>query len=357
MDKIPLSEPIISHEDHKAVENCLKSGWVAIRGKKSQDFCRKLLEIKRFPHGLCLNNGTNALVLSLLAIKLPKDSIIAIPDRSFIATASAVILAGHRPIFYQIKQLDLQPDLNSIRAAIQSGARACIAVHLFGYPFDEKPLQNLCQEKAIPLIFDSAESLGSSFDNLAAGRSGRFSALSFNGNKIITCGGGGFLACESPEDFEKIKSLSDHGINSKTGEIDGFGGNFLMTDLLASLGLSQLSKLKQNLKKKAEIRQVYFQELSPHGYEFIEESKLSTPNYWLSIVGHPKAKELCLKLNKEGISARPFFPKISQFKYFSGFSKANIPKNDGFDHFFALPSSVNLAMKDQERVIKALKDQ
>ena len=303
--KIHLHEPDFSDGEAKNyVNECIESGWVSSAGKWVERFEEKLSEITGAKYVIAVSNGTVALRLALYLLGVRNNDEVLIPPLTFVATANAVSHLGAKPHFIDIESqtLGMSPDSLAKRLdeiAIKKNGQifnketgnriaAVVPVHTFGLPAKIKELRNICQNWKLPLIEDAAEALGSKVsinqDEISCGCIGDIGILSFNGNKIITTGGGGALLTNNKDLAMKAKHLSTTAKLKHPWEFfhDQVGWNDRLPNINAALGYAQLECLEKKLKRKRLLHSKYVKAFDClQDYEILEETSGSKSNYWL----------------------------------------------------------------------------
>ncbi len=325
---VPLHEPSFIGREWQLVKDCLDSGYVSSVGQYVDRFEHELAAYLGAEHVVAVVNGTAALHISLLlAGVMPGDEVI-VPTLSFVATANAVSYCGAIPHFSDSERHTLGMDavkLGQYFAAIlqQDGDRwlnrntgrrvaAIVPMHTFGHPVDMDALNEVAGQYGLPVIEDAAESLGSRYKDRMAGTLSSLAAISFNGNKTITTGGGGAIVIRDKALASRAKHLTTTAKMPHQWQIkhDEIGFNYRMPNLNAALGCAQLEQLPRFIKQKRELAEQYqqaFQDVD--GVEFFQEPNFAQSNYWLNALLIDEAtydrNELLAQLNAEGIMARP----------------------------------------------------
>tara|TARA_B100000886_G_scaffold296523_1_gene223774 strand:+ start:28174 stop:29397 length:1224 start_codon:yes stop_codon:yes gene_type:complete len=285
--------------------NCLKTTWVSSGGNYVNEFAEKLSEYTGSPYVIPVSSGTAALKLALLAVGIEKGSEVLVPSFTFVASANAVAHVNAYPNFIDIESktfgidsLKLKNYLekntklqNKFTVNIRTGKRisALIAVHIFGNSCDIRSILEICKKYNIKLIEDCAGALGTFASNnqkkIHLGRFGDVGCLSFNGNKILTTGGGGAIITESYEIYEKALNLSTTARVPHEYEIEHneIGWNDRMPNLNAAIGLSQLENFGETLKRKEKIYSLYKKNLNENIFcKFAFHDQFCKSNYWLN---------------------------------------------------------------------------
>lgn len=359
---IPLHESLIGETEQLAMRDCLESGIISSVGPQVEDFEQQIGKLTACKFAVATNSGTAALHLALLASGVQKDDLVITQPFSFVASANAISYTGASPLFLDIsrKSLGLSADqladfLHSQSELRQDGCSwhkktgrriaACLPVYSFGHPPAMEEIAAICQEHHIILIEDAAEALGSTCKGHSPGHWGKVAILSFNGNKIISCGGGGMLLTHDAALARQALHLSQQArvLRGKQIAYDQVGYNYRMPNLNASLGLAQLSSLEE---RKAALRmqqRAYQQFFAGYDLPLISEAAGTHANYWLHAVAFPEKQqrdEFVAMTQQEGILTRPGWALLSDMPMFSKCTKAPLPNARwASDHLALLPSS------------------
>ena len=328
-DRVALHEPWFSGNEWKYVRECIDTGWVSSAGKYVDRFEQKLAEYTGVARAVAVCNGTAALHMCLKLVGVTAADEVLIPALTFVATANAVAYCGATPHFVDSEETSLGLDAVKLRAYLaeiadvsggrcfnrSTGARiaAVVPMHTFGFPVDLDALAETCQEFSIPMVEDAAESLGSFYKGRHTGAFGKVSALSFNGNKIITSGGGGAILTNDVELGAAAKHLTTTARlpDRRTFVHDEVGYNYRMPNLNAALGCAQLEQLPSFVLHKRNLAQRYRRALANiGGVRFVVEPAGTESNYWLNCLlvesGREEDRDLLLDAtNESGIMTRP----------------------------------------------------
>jgi perosamine synthetase len=241
--KIKLFEPIIEDEDIEAVVKVLRSGWIA-HGPEVELFEKEFAEYIGVSYSAAVSNGTIALTLALKALGISPGDEVLVPDYTFIATATAVLMVGAIPRFVDVEYKTFNIDIEDLQKKISNKVKAIIAVHLFGQPSDVKALIDIARDKRLLLIEDAAQAHGAEAWGQKVGSFGDVAIFSFYATKNMTTGEGGIVVSNDAKIIEKIKLLRNHGQVAKYIHAE-LGGNYRMTSIQAALGRVQLKKLNK----------------------------------------------------------------------------------------------------------------
>lgn len=304
-DFIPLSAPEIAGNEWLYVKECLDTGWVSSAGPFVNRFETEIASYVGSKYAIACVNGTAALHISLKLAGVRPDDEVIVPTVTFIAPVNAIHYLGAHPVFMDADSfynLDVEKTIQFLREETtarngsvmnkKSGRRiaAVLPVHIFGNPVLLDPLVSICTELGLPIIEDATESLGSVYDNSGkfqsnkcAGSIGLFGCLSFNGNKIITTGGGGMILTNSAELAEKARHLTTQAKQDGVRYIhDEVGFNYRLTNVLAAIGVAQLERLKTYLERKKANYDMYCSELKDcPGLTVASTPDYATSNLWM----------------------------------------------------------------------------
>lgn len=253
---VPLSRPSLGHEEERAAQAAIGSGWV-MQGPRVEAFERDFAEYVGASRACAVSSGTAALHLALLAVGVkPLDEVVTV-SHSFVATANSVRYCGAIPVFVDIDSgtYNIDPDL--VEAAIGPRTRAILCVHQMGMPCDLKALTRIAEKHSLPLIEDAACALGSEIHMADWERIGRphgdIACFSFHPRKIITTGEGGMLTTSSALFDRRFRLLRNHGLDAQRASYEMLGFNYRMTDIQAAIGGEQLSRLPVILTSRRDL--------------------------------------------------------------------------------------------------------
>jgi perosamine synthetase len=314
---IALHEPWFRGNEWTYVRECIDTGWVSTAGAYVGRFEALLAGATAAAHAVATVNGTAALHLALHALGVGRGDAVICPALTFVATANAVAMCGATPVFVDSDPATLGLDpakLERFLADRPGGAArvaAIVPVHIFGHPADMDAIRGIAARHGIPVIEDATEALGSRYRGRACGAIGAIGVLSFNGNKIVTTGGGGAVLCNDPALAARLRHLAttarrDEGFQHVHDDV---GFNYRLPNLNAALGCAQLENLDEFVELKRGLAHGYAQALAdvPALSVFTEQS-WARSNYWLSAVflRDRGARDAFLaETNARGIATRP----------------------------------------------------
>lgn len=367
--RIYFSGPNLSEQDIHAVADTLRRGWVASVGPELSEFESRLKQKFGYSNVALLNSGTSALHMAVkLAGVHPGDKVL-IGAFTFIAVFNAVKYEGGVPIFIDSESdtWNIDPSLLEMHLSktfdTPDHPKAVIITHIFGRPAKMQELISICEKYNVKLIEDAAEALGSMYNGCNVGGLADYGIISFNGNKIITTGGGGALICKHKDDDLKVRYWSDQSkIPAGHYNHGDVGYNYKLSNVLAGLGLSQLNKFDDHLKSKQRIHDLYQEQLSDIDWlELPYEPDRS--NHWVNsflIADFFKDKitpELIVNaLEAENIESRRFWKPLHMQPVCAGCDfLGEMVSEDLFDRGICLPSGSGLTDVELNRVVESLK--
>jgi len=365
--RIPLSEPVFRGNEWKYVKDCLDSGWVSSAGKYVDLFEKKVAEYVGAEHAISTANGTAAIHTALMIAGVRPGDRVVVPTLSFIATVNPVIYCGAIPVFVDSEKetLNMDPEkaVETIQRLVKGNQKpkAIIVTHLYGHPCDVDPILDIARQYGIAVIEDACESLGSKYKGKMTGTLGDIGCFSFNGNKIITTGGGGMLVTNQESFAIKAKYLTTQARDDDNEYIHNeVGYNYRLTNIQAALGLAQLEQLPAFIKKKRGIVQQYLKELTDlEEVRLLSEPEWAESNYWLITVLIHKAgfhRRHFLEKLRGGIILRPLFRPLHMQRPFAGRNKGELKVAEVlYETGLNLPSPVTLTYAQVKKVADSLK--
>jgi perosamine synthetase len=363
---VALHEPNLGEHEVELVADCVRSGWVSSVGAYVDQFERKLEQLTGATHAVATVNGTAALHTCLNLVGVAAGDEVLLPALTFVATANAVVYQGAIPHFVDSDSKRLAIDADKLRKYLHDITEwrdghlinrltnrpisAMIVMHVFGHPADMDALDAVAREFRIPIVEDAAESLGSTYKGRHSGCLGTVSALSFNGNKTITTGGGGAILTQDATLGMRAKHLTTTARVASGWEFvhDEVGFNYRMPNLNAALGVAQLSRFDQLVQKKRQLATHYLSlfQNSPE-VRMVQEPSDSTSNYWLNALLLPdKANRdtVLERTNAAGIMTRPCWTLMHELTHFSDCPRDDLSvASDIVARLVNLPSSPHLA--------------
>jgi perosamine synthetase len=334
---LPLHEPRFDSDEQKLVHDCISSTFVSSVGKYVDLFERKIADYTGSKYAIATVNGTSALHISLLLAGVDEESEVLTQSLSFIATCNAISYCGAKPLFIDVDKetLGLSPksleeflkkyaflkDKHCYNKKTNKRIAACVPMHTFGHPCKIEKIQEICEEWNIPLVEDAAESLGSFYKKIHTGNFGQLAALSFNGNKIITAGGGGAILTNNENLAKKAKHITTTAKLSHKWEFnhDQIGFNYRMPNLNAALLCAQLDKLESFINDKRKTASSYQAWCQPNNINIFMEPTGAISNYWLNaVLLEDKAEQQAFLeySNAKGVMTRPAWTLLNRLPMF-----------------------------------------
>lgn len=367
--RIWLSSPHMGGRELHYVHEAFDQNWVAPLGPNVTRFEQMLEEkLGSLHHVAALASGTSALHLALIQLGVGPGDYVICQSMTFSASANPILYQGATPVFvdsetetWNICPLALEEALHNLNTR-GIKPKAIIAVHLYGMPFKVDEVVQIANQYDVPIVEDSAEALGSTYNKIACGTFGRFGVLSFNGNKIITTSSGGALVCESEEDKKRAIFLAtqarDEAPHYQHSEI---GYNYRLSNISAGIGCGQMEILDAHVQKRREMNRFYQDVFKGSGIiVHSEPSNLYFSNHWLSCIlteSFDQREQIRLALQEENIESRPLWkpmhmqPIFQSYEYYGGNNAERL-----FEIGLCLPSGSNLTDLDRERISLALKN-
>lgn len=361
---IPLHEPKFIGLEKENLIKAIDSTFVSSVGEYVDQFEKNICDLTQSSKAIAVVNGTSALHLAMILADVQKGDLVITQALTFVATCNAISYCNAEPILIDVdkKTLGLCPIaleswLDDNAALDQQGfcifkkskqpIKACIPMHTFGHPVEIDSIISICKKWNINVIEDAAESLGSFYKNIHTGTFGIMGTLSFNGNKIITTGGGGAILCNQ-ETYAKGKHLSTTAkVPSETHFYhDQVGFNYRMPNLNAALGCAQLESLNFYLEKKRNLAMEYQEFFEGTEYYFFKEPKNCHSNYWLNTIfcqDKDHRDNFLAILNNQKIMARPIWTPMNKLPMFSSALSDGLTNTTWLeDRVVNIPSSVIL---------------
>ena len=362
---VPLSVPKFVGNEKKYLNECIDTTFVSSVGKFVDRFEEDMARYTGAKKAVVCVNGTNALHMALMLSGVERDDEVLTQALTFIATCNALSYIGAHPVFLDVdlQTMGLSPDAVkewlAKNAEVRDGVcynkrtgrrvKACVPMHTFGHPVRIEELVAVCDEWHIELVEDAAESIGSTYKGKHTGTFGKVGAISFNGNKTITTGGGGMLLFNDEELGAYAKHLTTQAKIPHRWEFrhDHIGYNYRMPNINAALGCAQLEHIEEYVEDKratAAAYRDYFSRMD--GIEFFVEPENTRSNYWLNAVLLPNREEQQAFLqytNDNGIMTRPIWELMNRLPMFENCETDHLTNTQMFaDRVVNIPSSVRL---------------
>ena len=361
----PLAVPVFAGNEKKYMEECIDTTFVSSVGKFVDRFENDMAAYAGCKKAVVCVSGTNALHMSMMLVGVERDDEVLTQALTFIATCNAISYIGAHPVFIDVDKstMGLSPDALKEwlvkNAEIKNGqcynknsgrrVKACVPMHTFGHPARIVEIANLCEEYHIELVEDAAESIGSLYKGKHAGTFGKIGAISFNGNKTITTGGGGMMLFNDEELAAHAKHLTTQAKVPHRWEFrhDHVGYNYRMPNINAALGCAQLENLDKFIASKRQLALEYAEYFkNVEDIQFFTEPEDTFSNYWLqAVILKDKAaqQEFLQQTNDNGVMTRPIWELMNCLPMFEHCENDGLENTIWFaDRVVNIPSSVRV---------------
>jgi len=379
VELVPLIVPEIRGNEWKYIKECLDTNWVSSVGSYVDRFEQMVAERAGTKYAVATVNGTSALHISLILAGVQADDEVLVSSLTFIAPVNAIRYVGAWPVFIDAEPAHWQIDPVRVVEFLESGCnwdgeslrnkktgrrvRAILPVHILGHPADLDPIIEIASKYSLPVIEDATEGLGATYRGKSLGSFGDVACFSFNGNKIITTGGGGMLVTNNAEWAARAKYLTTQAKDDSIEYVhNAVGYNYRLTNLLAAMGCAQMEQLDAFVQAKRQIAKRYQESLiNLVGIRLPKEADWAFSTFWMYTVlvdekeAPMNSRELLRGLAAAGIQTRPLWQPIHRSKAHSSSHDAPCPNADElYAKGISLPCSVGLTPSSQCRVIETL---
>jgi len=364
-ETIPLHAPQFVGNEKKYLLEAIDSTYVSSVGEFVGQFEHKVEEYTGAKHAIATVNGTAALHMALKLSGVKAGSEVITQSLTFVATCNAIRYCGAIPLFIDVDKITLGLSADGLEKFLEHNAEvrddgccwnintekkisACLPMHTFGFPVSLDKIKLICDKYKIPLVEDAAESLGSFYNEKHTGTTGKLSALSFNGNKIITTGGGGMILTNDSEISRRAKHITTTSKLPHRWKYvhDEVGYNYRLPNLNAALGVAQMELLPTFIKKKRAIAHKYQQWGGDHGIEFLKEPNETRSNYWLNSLltkDREQRDQWLSRMNEKGLMARPIWTPMHKLPVNQDCMFTDLRHTEWlFDRLINVPSSVSI---------------
>jgi len=359
---VPLHEPRFIGNEKKYLNECIDSTFVSSVGKFVDKFEEKIADYVGANFAVATSNGTSALHVALLLANVTESDEVIAQSLSFIATCNAISYCGAAPVFIDVDKDTMGMSPSALQKFLENNTsiknqqcinnktdkviKACVPMHTFGHPCRIDEIKDICDKYYICLIEDAAESLGSLYKDKHTGTFGQMGVMSFNGNKIITAGGGGCIVTNNEVLAKKAKHLTTTAKIPHKWEYthNMVGYNYRMPNLNAALLVAQLENLDDFILKKRELAIQYADFFNHTVYDFVKEPKNSRSNYWLNaiILKDKEWRDLFLEeTNSKVIMTRPIWTLMNKLTMFKNAQCGELTNSEWLEQRVVnIPSSV-----------------
>lgn len=365
-ERLYLSSPTMHGEEQIYVKEAFDTNWVAPLGKNVDEFEKSIAEYVGVKEAAALNSGTAALHMAVKLAGVQRGDIVLCSDLTFAATVNPVSYEGGIQVFIDSEKETWNMDPKALEIGLRKyNAKAVIVANLYGTPAKLDEIRELCQKYKVTLIEDAAESLGATYKGIQTGTFGKYSALSFNGNKIITTSGGGMFLSDNEEAVKKVRFWSTQAReNCPWYEHKEIGYNYRMSNIVAGIGRGQMLHLDEHISQKKAIYMRYKEAFKDLPVQMNPYLSCSEPNFWLSCLTINEGEKVTpedirLALAKENIESRPIWKPMHMqpvYKNHDFIMAKNKPvSEDIFARGICLPSDNKMTKQQQDIVIEIIK--
>jgi perosamine synthetase len=375
---IPNAVPHLAGNEWKYLKECLDTNWVSSVGPFVDRFEREVAAYVGVPHAVATVNGTAALHVALLAAGVQPGDEVLVPALTFIATANAVTYCGAQPVFLDSEETSWGVDPGKMgeflsrECVVKAGevinrttgrvVRAVIPVHLYGHPCDLEAVLDVAGRYPLAVVEDAAEALGALYRGRRVGCDGLVSCLSFNGNKIITTGGGGMVLTRDEALARRVRALTTQARADAIEYVhEETGFNYRLTNIQAALGVAQLEQLDGFVEAKRATAAHYREILSGvPGVTVFTEAPWARSTYWMTsaLLSGPRAPDvraLLRELTGTGIGVRPLWRPLHQQPVYKGAQSYKVEVAARlYERGLSLPCSVGITADERATVATAL---
>ena len=371
---LPYGRHAIDEEDVQAVAAALRSGWLTT-GPKVPEFERAVADLTGARYGVAVTSGTAALHAAAFAAGVGPGDEVIVPAITFAASANAALYLGATPVFADVRADTLNVDPDDVAARCSPRTRAIVAVDFAGQPADLDALSTIARSRGAALIEDAAHALGAEYRGRRVGSIADMTTLSFHPVKHATTGEGGLIATDSDESARRLRRFRNHGLETEFRERDAradiyspmvdLGFNYRITDVQCALGLSQLSRLEDSLKRRAEIAQRYRGELGGVGGLTVPAVAPDVRHAWhifpvlLDLERlRVDRRAVLIALRAEGIGVAVHYVPVYWHPYYQArnYARGLCPRAEqAFDRLLTLPLFPSMTERDVDDVVKAVR--
>lgn len=362
---IPLHAPLFNGNEKKYLLDCIDSTFVSSVGKYVDKMEEMLCDYTKSKYAIATVNGTAALHTALVLADVKSGDEVLTQALTFVATANAIKYQNANPVFIDSSEdnlglcpktlkkfldenAELRSDGYSYNKLTGNRIKACVPMHVFGHPVDLDPIIEICEKFNIVLIEDAAESLGSYYKNKHTGTIARIGILSFNGNKVITSGGGGAILVQDEALAKRAKHITTTGKVPHRWEFDHdcLAFNYRMPNINAALLCAQIEELDNFIQNKRKTAESYIECFEKSEFKFIKEPSNSKSNYWLNAIqckNLVERDEVLTELNDAGLMARPIWKLMTDLELYSNCQRTKMDNARKYANtIINIPSSVKL---------------
>jgi perosamine synthetase len=369
-DIVPLHAPVFLGNEKEYLKDCIDSTFVSYVGKYVVQFEEMTTQYTGAKYAVAVVNGTVALQVALQIAGVKRDDEVITQPLTFVATANAISHCGAKPVFVDvdIDTLGMSPDNlddwlsknakiniisnNPINRSTNRRISAIVPVHTFGHPCRIDDIVEIGNKYNIPVIEDSAESIGSLYKGKHTGTFGLAGIISYNGNKTITTGGGGMIITDDVRFAQKAKHITTTGKVPHRWEFihDIVAFNYRLTNVNAALGVAQMEKIDSIIENKRHLAKIYYEYFKSNGIRFVSEPPNSRSNYWLNTIlfdNRNKRDEFLEYTNDNNVITRPAWKLIHTLGMYRDCQKGSTANSDYFyNRIVNVPSGIRIILNE-----------
>ena len=359
MLKIPINIPIVGKEEIAVVTSILKNGALTSAanqgGKHVQNFEKSVTSFVKSKYAIAVNSGTAALQAALYALDIKNGDEVLVPSFTFVATANAVVSTGAKPVFVDVLKENYTMDPDDLEKKITKKTRAIIPVHLYGNMADVDRLAEISKKYNLPIIEDSAQSLGSKYKGKHSGTFFEMGCYSMYPAKVMTAGEGGFIVTNNKKLRDKLLMIRNHGMVHGY-DTKMFGLNFRLPEISAAIATVQMKKLPNFLKIRKQNAELLSKLLSDLKVTLPHQRKNENVNWYLYTIAIEKRDNLLKKLNEKGIGAASYYTTpVHKTPFYKVNTKLPVTEWAS-SHVISLPIHPKVTQKNIEFIAKTIRD-
>ena len=378
---IPLSVPYVEGKEWEYVKECLDTGWISSAGAYVDSFENKVKDFVGAKYGVACMNGTAGLHIAQILLGIGSNDHVLAPNLTFVATLNAIKYSGATPILIDVDADNWQMDLGLLRLFLEQETekriaedgntysfykktgnpiKAIMPVHVLGNIGEIDELLEITKAFNLEIIEDSTESLGSTYKGRHTGTYGKIGVFSFNGNKIISTGGGGVIVTNDEAIAERAKHITTTAKTSSLDYIhDEVGYNYRLVNVLAAIGVAQMEVLPDILERKRKMDAFYRENLQGIGdIQFQEVIDHVEANCWLFTFRTNKMRDLLKYLNNNGVQSRPFWMPMNQLNMYKDlpYFSLNDISSQIYESCISIPSSAGITEEELQKTVDTIKE-
>lgn len=359
--KIELDAPCVGTVEKEYLCKAIDSGFISTFGPYVPEFETKIAEYVGMKSAVAVQSGTAAIYMALYQLGIGPGDEVIVPALTFTATVNPVLYVGATPVIVDVDEKTWNINPRKIREAVTRKTKAIIPVHLYGNPSDMVEIMKIAEQHNLYVIEDATESLGAKINQKDTGSFGDFGCLSFNGNKLISTGGGGMVVSKNTKSIDRIRYLINQAKDKDKAEAHSeMGFNYRMTNIEAALGLAQMERISAFLDKKRTFKKIYQDALSSLPFiRFQEPYPTAEQSHWftcISITSDCSLLDIMDKLKEKGVPVRRIFAPVGTMPYLTQYTKDCPAAVEIFNSGLCLPCSTLNGENDIKEVALIIRE-